>query len=124
MAIVLNVTMAQTVDDYFSLAVQKHYNGEYQKAVVFYTRAIELDSTNTNSFYLRGVAKSMLKDYRGAVEDNSIALEIDSKFAEAYFVRGVSFLALGEKESGCKDLSKAGELGHPDAYSVIQEFCN
>jgi len=33
-------------------------------------------------------------------------------------------LGLGQKESGCLDLSKAGELGSEKAYEVIKEFCN
>ncbi len=27
-------------------------------------------------------------------------------------------------DEGCLDLSKAGELGHGNAYRAIKEFCN
>ena len=33
-------------------------------------------------------------------------------------------IKLGQKNSGCLDLSKAGELGHFDAYDVIKDYCN
>jgi hypothetical protein len=32
-------------------------------------------------------------------------------------------LETGLKESGCLDLSKAGELGDEYAYELIQEYC-
>jgi hypothetical protein len=33
-------------------------------------------------------------------------------------------LQLGDKNGGCPDLSKAGELGHPEAYDRIRKYCN
>jgi hypothetical protein len=31
---------------------------------------------------------------------------------------------LGDKNGGCLDLSKAGELGDSIAYDAIKDFCN
>jgi len=42
----------------------------------------------------------------------------------AYFYRGLAKIELKNKQSGCADLSKSGELGFSDAYDVIQEKCN
>jgi hypothetical protein len=36
----------------------------------------------------------------------------------------VTKILLGQKESGCLDLSKAGELGSEKAYESIKQFCN
>jgi len=36
---------------------------------------------------------------------------------------GLSKILLGQKDDGCLDLSKAGELGLY-SYDVIKEFCN
>jgi len=41
-----------------------------------------------------------------------------------YYHRGISRIKLGRKDSGCLDLSKAGELGYFEAYESIKEFCN
>jgi len=30
---------------------------------------------------------------------------------------------LGQKDSGCLDLSKAGEMGYMNAYDAIKEYC-
>ena len=34
-----------------------------------------------------------------------------------------SKLKLGQKESGCLDLSRAGELGYNEAYEAIKKYC-
>jgi hypothetical protein len=41
-----------------------------------------------------------------------------------YYNRGMTKLRLGQKDSGCIDLSKAGELGYKSAYEEIRKFCN
>ncbi len=42
---------------------------------------------------------------------------------DAYFNRGLVLIYLKDKEKGCIDLSRAGELGIGDAYSVISRYC-
>ena len=43
-------------------------------------------------------------------------------FAEAYFNRGLTHLSLGDANRGIADLSKAGELGIINAYSIIKRM--
>ncbi|MBO5582759.1 MAG: tetratricopeptide repeat protein, partial [Bacteroidales bacterium] len=42
---------------------------------------------------------------------------------DAYFNRGLVLIYLKDKEKGCIDLSRAGELGLEDAYNVISRYC-
>ena len=42
---------------------------------------------------------------------------------EAYFNRGLVLIYLKDKEKGCIDLSRAGELGVDGAYPVIARYC-
>ena len=71
----------------------------------------------------RGGVKGKLNDYRGAIEDCNKAIEINPKFPGAYFDRGIAEILLGQKDSGCLDLSKAGELGLVDSYALIKKYC-
>ena len=61
---------------------------------------------------------------REQLHDFTKAIEIDPKFAEAYCNRGIIKIILGQKNSGCLDLNKAGELGFAKAYEAIKKFCN
>ena len=38
--------------------------------------------------------------------------------------RGLVLIYLKDKEKGCIDLSRAGELGVADSYSVIAKYCS
>ena len=64
------------------------------------------------------------RDFKGAIADFGKAVEIEPKFAEAYYNRGLTYIFIKEKETGCLDLSKAGELGIQKAYAVIKKYCN
>jgi len=49
---------------------------------------------------------------------------INPNYAKAYFIRGSAKINSDQRNSGCLDLSKAGELGYFEAYQYIKEFCN
>ncbi len=51
------------------------------------------------------------------------AIERWPEFAEAYFNRGLIRLILKKNEEACLDLSRAGELGVPQAYRAIASSC-
>jgi len=70
------------------------------------------------------IAKYELEDYSGAISDYTKAIEINPMYVDAYYRRGLTKLILGQKDSGCMDLSKAGELGYAKAYDAIKELCN
>ena len=42
---------------------------------------------------------------------------------EAYYNRGLVLIFLKDREKGCIDLSRAGELGVAEAYRVISKYC-
>ena len=44
--------------------------------------------------------------------------------ANSYYFRGLAEIKLGNKEKGCSDLSKAGEMGETKAYTKIKNKCN
>ena len=96
---------------------------DYRGAIADFSKAIEL-KPDALAFLNRGHAKSRLEDYTGAIADFSKAIELKPDYADAYNNRGLIKILLNQMDSGCLDLSKAGELGHPTAYDTIKEYCN
>jgi len=98
---------------------------DYIGAIADYTKAIENDPDDCNAFKDRGDSKSNLSDYRGAIADYSNAIELIKRygFPEAYYSRGLLKIKIGQKDGGCMDLSKAGELGYKKAYEAIKKYC-
>jgi len=79
---------------------------------------------NALAYYNRGLSKSYLKDEKGNIADCDIAIEINQNYSKAYYSRGLSKIYIGQIDNGCKDLSKAGELGYEQAYELIKKYCN
>lgn len=88
-----------------------------------FSDAIRL-SNNTNAYiyYNRGNLHADRKELSKAIDDYSMAIKIDNKLAEAYYNRGIARSKTGNKALAIQDLSKAGELGLYDAYSVIKRL--
>ncbi len=74
-------------------------------------------------YYNRANLKTALRKFQRAIDDYSHAIELDKNLAEAYFNRALVLLYLKENKLACKDLSKAGELGIEESYSIIKRFC-
>lgn len=111
-------------EPYYNRGVCKVQLGDKIGAMADYTKAIELDKNNAIYFAVRADVKYDLQDYRGAITDYNMVIGIDSKFARAYNNRGLAKIELGQKDSGCLDMSKAGELGYAEAYTYIKKYCN
>ena len=63
------------------------------------------------------------KEHIKSIENYTKAIELYSYMGDAYFNRGLVLIYLKDKEKGCIDLSRAGELGVQDAYSIIKKYC-
>lgn len=91
------------------------------KAMSDINQAIEVSPKNQYLFYNRGNMYVAAKDYAKAIADYTVAISIDANLAEAYYNRGLALIDSGEKQAGLMDLSKAGELGLYDAYSLMKK---
>ena len=58
-----------------------------------------------------------------ALDSYTEAIRLYPAMGDAYFNRGLVLIYLKDKEKGCIDLSRAGELGVSDAYGVIGKYC-
>ena len=72
-------------------------------------------------YYNRGNVYAQRTDYAHAIEDYTKAIALDQHLAEAYYNRGLAHLALKHQQESVADLSKAGELGLYQAYSIIKQ---
>ncbi len=59
-----------------------------------------------------------------AIDSYEKAIKLYPWMGDAYFNRGLVLIYLKDKEKGCIDLSRAGELGVEGAYGVITRYCS
>lgn len=87
-----------------------------------FDNAINLNPNNPYIYYDRATLNASRKQYNAAIDDFTRAIEIEPNLAEAYFNRGLVRIYSGNKPEGLEDLSKAGELGLFNAYSLIKKY--
>ena len=87
-----------------------------------FSKAAQMNPHNPFVLYDRANVYAARKEYKKAIDDYTRAIDLDSGLAEAYYNRGLALIYSGQLEKGIEDLSKAGELGLYDAYSVIKKY--
>ena len=74
-------------------------------------------------YYNLGNLYCLSAEHISSIENYTKAIELYPYMGNAYFNRGLVLIYLKDKEKGCIDLSRAGELGVQDAYGVIKKYC-
>lgn len=108
---------------YYQRGMSKIHLNDYRGAKLDLTKAIELAPNQAAFYTARAFAKNMLDEFRDALKDYNKAIELNPVDEKALYYRGLLNIRLNKKNNGCLDLSKAGELGHKNAYEAIDKFC-
>ena len=98
-------------------------NYDYAPAIHDMTKAAKLMPKLPFTYYNLGNLYCLSSDLPEAINQYTKAIELYPALSQAYFNRGLVLIYLKDKEKGCIDLSRAGELGVNDAYGVIKKFC-
>jgi len=72
-------------------------------------------------YYNRGNFYAQRGDYQRAIDDYTRAIALEEHLAEAWYNRGLALIYSKRESEGISDLSKAGELGLYQAYSIIKQ---
>jgi len=96
---------------------------DYSEAVADMEAANETVSDIPYIHYNMGNLLCLSEKLVEAISEYDKAVELYPYMGDAYFNRGLVLIYLKDKEKGCIDLSRAGELGVPDAYGIIKKYC-
>lgn len=102
-------------------------NEEYAVATRYYKAATWKNDPNdiTTAVLYSDLGKCLfaLGDYEECINNCTIAINAMPGNKDAYYYRGKARMILNNFLDGCKDLSKAGELGAEDAYVIMKKYC-
>ena len=96
---------------------------EYTDAVEDMKQAAEIVPDLPYAYYNLGNLYCLSSEYVNSIDNYTKAIELYPYMGDAFFNRGLVLIYLKDKEKGCIDLSRAGELGVNDAYGVIKKYC-
>jgi tetratricopeptide (TPR) repeat protein len=92
---------------------------EYDKAIEFYSQAIELNPKYDSAYYDMGNAYYNLKEYDNAITAYQKAIDINLKYADVYNNMGLAYDELKEYDNAIEAYQKAIDINTQDykAYS-------
>ncbi len=96
---------------------------DYSEAIEDMQAATELVPDIPYLYFNLGNLYCLSGEMVNSIDSYTQALRLYPSMGDAYFNRGLVLIYLKDKEKGCIDLSRAGELGVRDAYSVIDKYC-
>ncbi len=101
--------------------VEKKY--DYSDAIADLTNASKIVGDIPYIYFNLGNLYCLSAEHLLSIENYTKAINIYPFMGDAYYNRGLVLIYLKDKEKGCIDLSRAGELGVSEAYSVIKKYC-
>lgn len=96
---------------------------DYSEAIDDMREAISIVPDMPQLYFNLGNLLCLSGEMVSAMDNYSQAISLHPSMGDAYYNRGLVLIYLKDKEKGCIDLSRAGELGVGDAYSVIDKYC-
>ena len=96
---------------------------DYSEAIADMEAAAQILPEIPYIYFNLGNLYCLSSQFLESIESYNRAIDRYPYMGEAYFNRGLVLIYLKDKEKGCIDLSRAGELGIKDAYSVIGKYC-
>ena len=126
-ASIQNNVQTLTMDDKGTIRArvsdQVSHTYDYSDAIADLEEAAELVPDFPYFYYNLGNLYCLSSQLVRSLENYDKAIRVWPQMGDAYFNRGLVLIYLKDKEKGCIDLSKAGELGVSDAYGVISKYC-
>ena len=95
---------------------------DYQQSLSTIETILSKNKRNPFVWYNIANIHMQMQNFDKAIEEYGKAIQNEPNLAEAYYNRALTLLYLNRKNDAIKDLSKAGELGIQEAYTVMKRF--
>ena len=96
---------------------------DYSDAIADIREALSILPDIPYLYFDLGNLECLSSHFVEALDNYDMAIKLYPNMGDAYYNRGLVLIYLKDKEKGCIDLSRAGELGVADSYSVISKYC-
>jgi tetratricopeptide (TPR) repeat protein len=82
-----NTLFAQTADEYYQLASDKYSSEDYEEAMSYVEKVLNIDINYANAYYLKGLIMLQTQDYKSAIIEINKAIKLDPDEETFYFGR-------------------------------------
>ena len=95
-----------SLEEYTSKGLSFNNLKQYDSALKYFTKALNLNDADPYLYYFRGDTYSKMHNYLKAIDDFSKAIHLDQSFNMAFYFRGMCYYAIGDVNKAMEDLSK------------------
>lgn len=104
---------AETAEDYIKKGLEAANNGNYDQAIEYLKKAVDLDPKKTEAHFNLGVVYANKKDYDNAIKEIDEAIKANSNNISAHYVMAMLQEKKKEKEKALAEWKKVLDL-NPD----------
>ncbi|MDD5406454.1 MAG: tetratricopeptide repeat protein [Sulfurovaceae bacterium] len=109
-------------ENYVKLGDNQYANGNFDKAIEFYTKAISINPNNAIAYNNRGLVYYELKDYSTAINNYNKAISMKPNDLGTIINRGVSYSRSGDYKNASADARKACQLGDCELLNQLKDY--
>ncbi len=115
-----------SIDELLNQGVEFLALHQYVRAVRYFDKVINKDSTNELAYFLKGNALSKQKKYTDAVKAYDKAIYYSPNYKEAYVGKGAMLLYMGSYEEAIKQFDQALKIdpSYKDALLLKEKAKN
>lgn len=96
--------------------------GDYNQAIAFYNKAIEIDPNVFEAYLNRGISYAKKKELDNAINDFTKAISLNPNFGESYYNRAVIYAQKGNYEQAVVDYRKSISLGYQGDPEFLEKI--
>lgn len=108
--ILIIMSCSPSDEELFEEGIVKMEEGEYQKAIEYFDRALDKNPEYTSAYNAKGVALYQQEKYDDAIEAFTASIALDDTSYKPFFNRGNAYLEKKEFKDAVLDYNKANGL--------------
>ena len=106
----MSVNISADIDELLLKGNECKDQGDYDSAIEYYNKAIELDPSNAQVYNNRGLAWTKKRNYKKAIKDFGDSIKLNPELAITFSNRGMAWLKKGNSTRAFDNFSWAIEI--------------
>lgn len=118
--LLLTSTIAQGTDrEYLRAAIKNNVLKNYDLAIDNASKAIAINPSLTDAWYIRGYCRLMLERYKESISDFNKTIALRPDFADAYYYRGKAKMGAKDYFGALGDFNEAKKISPMNATALF-----
>ena len=106
-------------DAYFYIGICKFDLKNYEEAIKYFNKVIELNPNNEKAYFNRGLSKAYLQIYEESLKDFDISIKLNPNIDKTYLEKSNVLLDINKYEDAIENLNKAIALNQNNSYAYF-----